>query len=293
MLICLRTSTQRLLILALVLGCFAGPFAGAQPRFRPPPNRAHPAQLNEADGRQLLERFRTSGIEAPFCFEFRLRHMPRRAPTVVYEGRMWAHWWGQYHKTRIRLSHGGEPLLDLLLSNGENPQAWMRDAASESDPVALEGDLLLRPLAPGLTFTPFELLMPFIHWEDWAYEGSHRLRGRPAHYFLMYPPEDDSRYASISGVRILVDEDFNVLLQAEVLGPSGQVVKTMRADTFRRVADQWIVRRIDITNEDSRDRTRFEVVAAAMEIDLPESVFDPEGMDSDFRLPSPSEFQTF
>lgn len=285
------TPARRPLILAFALWFIAAAFVDAQPRFRPPPNRATPARLDEAGGRALLERFRFSGIEEPFFFQFRLRHMPRRAPSITYEGRMWAHWWGEAHRTRIRLSEDAEPLLDLLLVNGASPEAWMKAESSASGSALITGDQLLQPLAPGLAFTPFELLMPFVHWEDWAYEGSDRLRGRPAHYFLLYPPEDDARYASISGVRILIDEDFNVLLQAEILGASGELVKTMRADTFRRMGDQWIVRRIDITNEGTRDRTRFEVIAAAMEIDLPDAVFDPEEMSSDPGPPPASKFE--
>ncbi len=263
----------------------------AQPRFRPPPNRIDPARLNEAEGERLLERFRASGIPEPFSFHFRLEHMPRRAPTVTYEGRLWAHWWGGVHETRVHLFEGSSAgRTGLLLRNGPEPEAWIRRAGEGAETETIDRSRMMEPLTAEIAFSPFDLLMPFVHWEDWVYEGSRRMRGRPAHYFLLYPPEDDARYADISGVRILVDADFNALLQAEVLDTEGARLKTVRADSFRRVGDQWIVRRIDITDERTRDRSRFEVVAAAMGAELSEDVFTPDNLEHVPELPRPSAF---
>lgn len=275
----------------LVFVFILGAVLEAQPRFRPPPNRIDPARLNEEEGKRLLERFRTSGIPDPFSFHFRLEHMPRRAPSVTFEGRLWAHWWGVAHETRIHLLEGeATDGLDLLLRNGPQPEAWLRRAADGTGAEVIDGSRMMEPIAEDLVFAPFDLLMPFVHWESWVYEGSERRRGRPAHYFLLYPPENDARYADIGAVRILVDADFNALLQAEVIGTGGDRIKTLRADSFRRVGDQWIVRRIDLTDERTRDRTRFEVLAVAMGIALAEDVFSPHTLDEVPATPRAAEF---
>ena len=54
---------------------------------------------------------------------------------------------------------------------------------------------------------------------------------------------------------------FNAILESEVLDEDGRTLRTMRVSRFRRVDDQWIVRQVDVTDEHTRDRTRFEVVA--------------------------------
>lgn len=282
---------RRWIFTALVFSVTASAVLEAQPRFRPPPNRIDPARLNEEEGERLLERFRKSGIPEPFSFHFRLEHMPRRAATVTYEGRLWAHWWGGVHETRIHLLEGTPAGgVGLLLRNGPEPEAWIRRAGEDATAETVDRNRMMEPLTEDIAFTPFDLLMPFVHWEDWVYEGSRRMRGRPAHYFLLYPPEDDPRYADVSGVRILVDADFNALLQAEVIDTDGARMKTLRADSFRRVGDQWIVRRIDITDERTRDRSRFEVVAAAMDAELDEGVFAPGSLGEVPELPRPAAF---
>ena len=35
----------------------------------------------------------------------------------------------------------------------------------------LTGDALREPILPGIVYTPFDLQMPFLYWEDYNYEG--------------------------------------------------------------------------------------------------------------------------
>ncbi|MCC5840363.1 MAG: outer membrane lipoprotein-sorting protein [Opitutales bacterium] len=261
----------------ILLVLLAPALAQAQPR-RPPPNMQDPRRLNPTEGEQFLEAFRRSGIPEPFAFRFNIQHLPRRGAGFQQSGEMWGVWDGHAQVSRLRLEGAREAANDqhwLLASNGE-PRVWKRDAAPGREIDLASGEALQRPFIEDTFFSAFDLLMPFRHWEDVIYEGVTRIRGRPVHRFLFYPPPEDPRYSGIGGVRASIDGDFNAILESEVLDEDGRTLRTMRVSRFRRVDDQWIVRQVDVTDERSRDRTRFEVVAAVVGLDWMPEVFDPQ-----------------
>ena len=76
--------------------------------------------------------------------------------------------------------------------------------------------------------------MSFLYWTDFVYEGVARVRGRPAHSFLLYPPADvAAARPELTGVRVLLDTQFQQLVQAEQLGAKGASVKTSRSSTSK------------------------------------------------------------
>ena len=100
----------------------------------------------------------------------------------------------------------------LLASNGE-PRVWTRNNDFSGEIDLASGEALQQPFIEDTFFSAFDLLMPFRHWEEVIYEGVTRIRGRPVHRFLFYPPPDDPRYAGIGGVRASIDGDFNAILE--------------------------------------------------------------------------------
>ena len=61
----------------------------------------------------------------------------------------------------------------------------------------------------------------------------------------------------------------------EVLDPQGEVRKTYQVLRVRRIDEEWVVRTIDLIDEESRAKTRFEVRAANLQLHLPTDFFDP------------------
>ncbi len=257
----------------------------AQPRGRLPPNLQTPDQLNPGEGDTVLQQFRSVGPDGDLIFEFQFNHQPHRGESVQYRGRLAGTWATGAPRTLIELaSEKDDRALHLLQWNGPEPRTWMLQKSEGQLPqiIELERDKLFEPLIADVTFTAFELQMPFIYWTDYAYEGTRRVRGRPAHFFLLYPPEDDVRYSHLGGVRAVIDADFNVILRAEILDPEGKVLRTIQAHSFKRVDGQWIVRRIDLIDQVTRDRTRFEVTAAAVGLLLEPERFRPDSLGQAF-----------
>jgi hypothetical protein len=118
--------------------------------------------------------------------------------------------------------------------------------------------------------------MPFLYWSDFVYEGLARMVGRPAHKFLLYPPADfAAQYPTLTGVRVYLDTQYVAMVQAELIGTGGRPLKVVSLLDLKKVGDQWLVKAIDLRDETTRDKTRFVVMTAALNLKLPPEVFDP------------------
>lgn len=266
-----------------------------QPRGRVAPNMMSPDQLNPAEGAEVLAAFRASGIASDASFIFQLRHLPRRGDAVTYTGQLWSAQLetGLAHRVWVHPLRNEDPHWEWLLFSGREPMAIVRDPVA-AVPILLNAHNLVESLVPGLAITPFDLQMAFVFWEDHIYEGTRRVRGRPAHFFLLYPPAGSADLEEhVGAVRITVDAGFNALLGVEVLSPTGEVLRSWSVQNFRRVHDQWIVRIIDMIDNTTRDRTRFEIKAAAVWLQLPESIFDPDTLGDPPVVPATQRFNWF
>lgn len=269
----MKRSRLPLLCLLILLSASLLP---AQPRGRVPPYLQNPDRLDADEGARVIRQFRQIGLMGDFVFTVQLVHEPYRGAARTYPGTL-AGEWGVTPRTRLELAPlpGENSPRHFLQWNGPEARIW---AHIGDQTRLLTADQLHQPLLPGITITPFDLQMPFIYWNDYVYEGSRRLRGRGVHFFLLYPPESDPRYAEMGGVRVAIDADFNVTVRAETLDLDGNVLKRLEVQSVKKVQEQWIVRRIDLIDLQTRDRTRLEVQAARLALDLPDRIFEPEGL---------------
>jgi hypothetical protein len=281
------------LFLLLTLICLTAGALSAQPRGRVPPNMVNPDQLNPEEGAAVLETFRNSYFSGELSFLFELRHLPRRGDSRTFHGQLWTTWTsaGPLHRVLMRTGLEQELGASFLLQSGPEPAGWVWNA-EEGEVQALSVEEQFQGLVPGLQVTPFDLQMSFVYWKDHVYEGTRRLRGRPAHYFLLYPPEEQTADLAfpVGAVRVIIDAGFNALLGVEVMNPDGSALKSWSIQSFRKVQEQWIVRIIDMVDEVTRDRTRFEIRAAAMNQRFPREIFSVKDLNGIPNEPARGEF---
>ena len=265
---------RKILALLLILTTAAVSIALAQAKGRPNPQFATPDQINPAEGTKILAAFRSARTQGDYAFAFELINRPRGGEERTYCGAMWGSWEADGRSiTRADISLEGGHTLRMIYEGGMDGVAL---SALDSTPAAkVAGAARYAPIIEGLTLTPFELQMPFMHWTDYVYEGTRKLVGRPAHYFLLYPPKGFER-AEVGAVRVAVDADFMVMLSAEELDQDGKPLKSFRINDFAKVDGQWFVKEIDFVDERTKDRTRFKVVDARLGLSLPAAVFAPD-----------------
>jgi hypothetical protein len=250
---------------------------------------SNPTAIDPAQGEERMAAFRNQRLEGDFVFLFTLEQIPRRGQGRVYNGSMWGSWNEKGPITRIRIepsdSNGDDNLgVEAILQNGPQPLAWVR-ALPDGVFRQLQGAELFEPILKGLHYRWFDLQMPFLYWDDFDYHGSARVNGRPAHRFLLYPPNAlDLPESGFDRVQLALDSGYNALLRVDLLNVD-QPVASLRVRRFREIRGQWIVREIDLVDERSRDRAQFSVQSAAVGVVLPSSVFDPAHAAAPPRLP--------
>jgi hypothetical protein len=250
----------------------AAPAGAADAPLRPAPHPLGSGQADQAEGRRALQEFRRAGIVGGYWLSFELRVMPRQGEERSVRGQLF----GQ------RSELGPLTRLDLagtqwLIRSGSAPATWSlpRPGAAAHELAAGES---LSPVA-GTDLTVFDLQMPFLYWDDFVYEGLAKIRGRPAYSFILYPPADlAAQRPELTAVRVALDTQFHALVQAELLGAKGEPWKTITVLDLKKTGEQWIVKSIDLRNHRTRDKTRFNVNATALNLDLPAAAFTPAGL---------------
>lgn len=254
----------------------------AQPEaFRPSPEYPGGSRPDQAAGAQALADFRRAGLAGDSWLAFELRVMPRQGAERRLGGRLFGGRREDGTWTRLHLPvAGGESRW--LIRSGVEPAAWQFDGMGEAAATrSLGPGDLFAPMA-GTDLTLFDLQMPFVHWTDFTYEGLARVRGRPAHRLLLYPPADlRAARPALSAVRVFLDTQFQALVQAEQLGAKGEVTRTITVLDLKRTAEQWIVKSIDVRDHATRNKTRFSVTAAALGQAWPPGTFDPAQLGED------------
>jgi hypothetical protein len=264
--------------LALTALCSVPTPAHAQKGDRPPPSYVQLSKPDQEEGREILEQFRRQGIAGDYYLEFTLRVRPRHGPERVWQGRLWGTRTAAGPLSRVSVRPPGasaDAEVRLLIQSGPSPALWRWNEGSggTADPLGVAA--LFEPVA-GTDLTPFDLQMPFLYWPQFLYEGLARMRGRPAHQFLFYPPaEVAERFPALTGVRAYLDTQYTALVQVGLIGQGGRPLKTLSILDLKKIGDQWIVESIDLRDEPTRNKTRFAVTAAALNQKFPAAVFDP------------------
>lgn len=236
---------------------------------------------NEAG--RILEQFRNSGIPGQYYLQFELRALPRRGPEKVYQGQMWGARNEKGAITRIELTDGAGMKHRLLVQNGADGGVW-RLSAGKIAKLDVAG--LFQPLLPDLEITAFDLQMPYLYWPNARLEGVSKIRGRPAHAFVFTPAPNHGVPPDVAAVRMHLDTQFNQPMQWEVLGPNRRPVKTFSLLNLKTVEGQPIPKSADYRNEVTRNKTRLQVTAAAINLSLPDTLFAPANLNQDVRPPA-------
>jgi len=234
--------------------------------YRPPPNYVAGAKADQAEGARILANFHQAGIAGDYWLSFELRVMPRQGAERTVAGELLGTRNELGPVTRLHLLN-----QQWLIQAGPTPSTWTGSDGAE--PRELTSAETLQPVA-GTDLTVFDLQMPFLYWTDFVYEGLARIRGRPAHSFVLYPPRElAASRPGLTGVRVAIDTQFQALVQAELLGAKGAAEKTISILDLKKLGEQWIVKAIDVRNHLTREKTRFTVNAAALGLALPGETF--------------------
>ena len=249
-----------------------------------PTGLAQIGKPDAAESRRMLEQFRQSGITGEYFLEFELRQLPRRGDERVFKGRVWASRNSRGTIVRIALSDAAGQEHRLLVQNGAQPAVWAYAAGKLTQPGMTA---LLEPLVGGVELTAFDLQMPFLSWPEVECTALVRVLGRPAYAFFFRPPATfATQHPEPAAVRAYFDAQFNAPTQTELLDATGRVTKTLSLVELKSVGPQTLPRVLEVRNETTRDKTRFVITAAALDLNFSSVVFEPASLAEDIRPPA-------
>ena len=265
-----------------VLGLGLCALRGAPPA-GPAPGLAQIGKPDAAESRRILDQFRQAGIAGEYFLEFELHQIPRSAAETVFRGKFWGGRNATGAIVRIVLTDAAGHEHRLLVQNGLQPAVWSYADGKLTQPGMTA---LLAPLIPGVELTAFDLQMPFLAWPDVECTAIVRVLGRPAHAFFFRPPAAFAeKYPEPAAVRAYFDAQFNAPTQTELLDATGRVTKTFSLVELKRVDQQVLPKVLEVRNETTRDKTRFVITAAALQLELAPAVFAPASLAEDLRPP--------
>lgn len=240
-------------------------------------------------GWEILKKFRSMSWEGGYSWRVQLKIMPRREKTHYVNGIIYGDRSEQGPISRIDIverppdvdEKGNlieSEVLRILLQSGRNPYAMLHRTGEIGPPVLVDSEAQLEKISDS-EFSLFDLMAPYIYWPRFRYEGRKTFRGSPTHLFWMYPPDEDELLKKrIGGVRLYINDQFNVLTQTEIFDANGAKSKTAYIIGVEKVDGQVIFKEMDVRNEATRDKTRLKIVDAKMGLDLPTSLFTAQSL---------------
>ncbi len=240
---------------------------------------------------RVFEDFRQSGLGGDACFDFTITHRLQKSDVETqYLGTLWLSRKGSGQIVRVEINKAGdkpESARRFILPGGAMPVLWVLD--DKGKPVE-STEQTLKPLFPGLIFSPFELQTPFTHWPR-KYEQTTRFRGRPTHVFAMTPPaEFKAEHPEIGFVKLSFDRAYNALIQAIIFDKDAKPLRRLDAERFAKVQEQYVPEEIRLRDERTRDKDILRFTHAALRLKLPAAVFDPATLVAPAERPLPEKF---
>ena len=241
-----------------------------------PPELSQVGKPGDLEAARILEQFRQAGIAGSFYLAIELRSLPRRGEERVFPGRLWGGREAGGSVFRLELEDGQGGTHRLILRNGVEGGVWRWSAGRVEQVVPAAS---VAPLFPGVEVSAFDLQMPFLYWPEAQLEKLARAFGRPAYsYLFKAPPDFLEQGAGVAAARAYLDTQFNALMQTELVAANGGVLKTFYLVSLKKVGAQYIPRQADYRNELTRDKTRFQVTGAALNLSVPAGAFAPAAL---------------
>ncbi|MDQ5977899.1 MAG: hypothetical protein QG602_871 [Verrucomicrobiota bacterium] len=236
-------------------------------KFGQPLEKGASGPADQAEGARILSEFRQAQIAGDYWLSFELRVMPRKGAERTVTGAL------------LGTPGTGGPLTRITIGDG----AWLIETGPQPSAWTVNGDVV-ETAAPGQALadtgvTVFDLQMPFLYWKDFIYEGHARVRGRPTYSFILRPPAgQEVPLPELTGVRVLIDTQFQAMVQAELLGAGNTALKTIALLELKKVGEQYLPKSLDVRDHRTRAKTRFTVRAAALDLHWPAEAFTPAGL---------------
>ena len=177
-------------------------------------------------------------------------------------------------KRLFLIDERGEILVDYIFHEGQVSNAWKR-LGSQSKFILLDEDEMFSPLIEGILFRAVDVIMPYINWENYSYEGVKASGiGSIVHNYL-FSTKNEIAFSSqgVSAVRLSIDSKYNTVRKIEYLD-NAEVLNELHIAGVKKFENLWIISRLIFSEKN--DKTIFRVKEAdILAEDNQANFFDP------------------
>lgn len=108
-----------------------------------------------------------------------------------------------------------------------------------------------------------DLSLSYLWWRGGRTVGAEKIKGRDCYIVdLRAPAGEAGEYA---GVRLWIDPQIRILLQAAAYDAQGQLVKMLEVKSFKKIRGVWIIQNLDVQSFPVRHKTTLRVKEASVE----------------------------
>ena len=241
-------------------------------------NRRPVQELNPAAVSDLLNHLRSLRISSDVYAEFELESLPRNQPTRRMSGSLAWSWNESGMVQRLSLSVPSKSSSDgfvkeWILHNGIHAKAWTRSGVGAFE--RMNASAMLQPLTPSSLFSVFDLLMPFIQWHAFNYEGAGRLSGREAHFISMLAPPNSPYLKLVPKVTLALDSEYALPLSVKRFDADGELQWVQKIESFRKFDGHYFPKKFLIKSISTGDRERIVMHDIKLMDALDHKLFDP------------------
>lgn len=108
-----------------------------------------------------------------------------------------------------------------------------------------------------------DLSLSYLWWRGGKTVGAENIKGRYCYIVDLRAPADEA--GEYAGVRLWIDPQIRILLQAAAYDAEGQLVKMLEVKSFKKIRGVWIIQNLDVQSFPVRHKTTLRVKEASAE----------------------------
>ena len=148
--------------------------------------------------------------------------------------------------------HSEEQWVEYIVREGSGYSIWKRDAQSPVFKV-LEEALWFKPLIEGVMFRPIDLIMPYVQWHKYRYEGPRVMGLRSVVDDFIFMPDEGMAYAEygMDAVRLSIDRKYKGIRKVEYLS-GASILSTLSILGVKKINGLWALSRLSLERNGSK-----------------------------------------
>lgn len=180
---------------------------------------------------------------------------PRGVVAKEFDFALELNWGGTPPLARYTVSEKGGAILEQVIARRADALELVRLSGPRLEPVpAPEWNDRIQ----GSDVTWLDVTLGFLWWKDPTLAGQATVKDRLCDIVEVVPP---APVPGCAKVRLFLDRELKMLLQAEEVDPQGRVTRQMWVRAVKKMGDgkRWMIRDLEVETRGSGHRTRLHV----------------------------------